>query len=223
MVVTKEVARYTNKAVDHLLRAGFDSVNLYAPRGVCLSDGEEVIRHRCSESATEAGLFLEAMASYGVRGLGQPEFVLYARADLVLWKYSRLVLEETIEPNFMGLYFPLSPEPFFGDSPLTLPCSRGLGWCEAVIKDPVQGAACLSMNKHTAMLMAFAANKHRKNFESLQDWQFCLSKLIRECDLPCFVHLPSMGKLRTLRCQTTSIPVEAELKQGWRKKNWYLN
>lgn len=222
LIVDAANAKHTRDAIESLMAAGFDSINLFAPRGVTLSDGDHLIRHRCERNASEADLFLEAFSSFTRTTSRDIDFVFYARADLNIWSQSKAVLENTIEPDFMGVYFPVSPAPFFEDCSTALPCSKGFGWCETLVDEPVTGSPCIALARHSALLLSFAAERElRSRREGTPCWNYCLASLIRDYVMPCFVHLPSMGHFRDEGQE--AISPAARLRPGWEKRNWYLN
>jgi hypothetical protein len=213
-------------ALASLRAAGFFEFDLFAPKKVSLSDGEDVIRQRCPEAATESQLFATAIASVGRAFVREIDFVLVIRADMFLWAGARRFMEATIEPNFIAAYFPVTPYPFFLEQNRHLPCQPKLGWWETDVDEPVSGAPCLAFSKHTVAMLAghldHVLEPSKANISL--SWDYQLSLLVRDLDMPCFSAAMSLGWSQRLSESDMAyrVPPEAKLKEGFESKNFYL-
>lgn len=223
--MTKQTEQYLKSAVRNLHDAGFESVDLFAPRGLPLSDGEDIIRQRCDRDATEAQLFAEAIKSTGRAFIKDIDFVLLMRADTLLWRDSKLFMEHTIEPSFVSVYFPVTPYPFFLASEYHLPCSGKLGWCEVKVQEPVAGATCLALNKHSIALLSGWISKLVEETGPQLGWELHVATMVQDFDLPCYAASRSFGRRQgdSEWEQQTLISWDARLKDEFKNRNLYLN
>lgn len=221
VVVTQETAKYTKQCVRSLLAAGFEGVQLFAPRGVPLSDSEDVIRHRCAAKATETDLFVAAMTCDEKSLYQDTDFLLFTSSNIEVWGSIKLLLENTIERNFVGAYFPYSPSPFFLGTDSHLPC-RGFGWCEVKVEQPISGAGVVAVNKHTASLLSTQSRRlSEQRVEQSHVWNVGLSTVLRDYDIPAFVHSTSLA--RQIGTLQETVPMDKKLNPRFVEKNWYLN
>lgn len=223
--MTQKTAPYLKQAIKTLRDAGFDGIDLFAPRKVPLSDSQYTIRQRCPEQAHEACLFATAIESVGRSFIKDIDFVLLMRADVLLWRHAKLLMEHTIEPNFFSVYFPLSPFPFFVDQERHLPCRNKLGWCEVRVDEPVSGAPCVAVNKHTAALLSGWVSDAKSDAKNRFGWEYHLSVIVQDLDITCYAASKSLAWMQNASEQDLAdrVPPEARLREGFEVNNLYLN
>jgi hypothetical protein len=223
-VVTQETAKYTKQCVKSLLSAGFDGVQLFAPRGVALSDSDKVIRHRCAANATETDLFVAAMTCDEKSLYRDVDFLLFISANMEVWGSIKLLMENTIEKNFVGAYFPYAPAPFFLGTESHIPC-QGFGWCEVQVSEPIAGAGVVAVNKHTASLLSTQSKRLAEyRVEQSHIWNVGLSAMLRDYEIPAFVHSKSLAwRIGNSVEMEGSVSQSSRLNPRFTERNWYLN
>lgn len=211
-------------AVQGLRACGFQSIDIFAPRGVPLPDNDYVVRHRCDAGMSESGLFIEAIRSVHGNFVRQTDFVLYIRADVCLWQDAKLLMEHTIEPNFVAIYYPFAPTPFFLADERPLSCSQrgAFGWCAVPVDQPMAGAPCFACNKHTAMLLAGAESWVAGRSAVGLPWDQSNMVIARSLELSCYAHTPSLGYIGS-PVDNETVPLDCKLDPRFTERKLYLN
>lgn len=224
LIVTPELESESRVAIKALLAQGFDGIDVFAPRGVSLPDSDSIIRLRCDDVTTESGLYLAALTSPHGNLVRDVDFVLFIRADILLWNQAKLLMEHTIEPHYIASYFPYAPAPFVGGVH-SLPCrsrtgGKLFGWCSVQPDGPLSGIGCFAMNAHTAMLLAGYANRVPADDRRLP-WSHLSLSIWRSLLLTCYVHTPSIAYLADQLEDV--VPLGAKLDPSFVDRNLYLN
>ena len=224
LIVLPDQSKQGRVAVGRLRECGFDSIDIFAPRGVPLVDSDNVVRYRCKADATESDLYMEAIRAVHGNFVRDYDFVLYIRADVKLWGDAKLLMEHTIEPNFVAAYFPYTPSPFLLASDLHLSCAgrNAFGWCAVQVDQPVSGAGCWACNKHTAMLLAGAIPWLAERGKLAPTWPQNHMMLLRSLEMTSYAHTPSLA-ISQEPFRGEQVRFEARLPTSFTEKKLYLN
>lgn len=239
LVVTVETAKYVESAIRSLRDCGFgaEDVEIVSKRGVSLRVEElkDIISKKklrkeelegCTSPGVESKLFANSLIGYSGSFINNTDMVLVTTPGLTFWSQLREFLEATVEPRYVAVYFPHTPSRFFMEFDRPIP-TRSHGWFKFDCDEPVAGARCFCMNKHTAFLFGALIRESLSTSEGdwkTTPWDYLFFKTVVRAEADCYA--AGVSFVHSIDDQVEaerSINMRARLKTGFAQRNWYIN
>lgn len=232
LVVTPKTQCFVGEAISNLRNCGFESITTISFKGVSIKTSEDVIKLRLGsydvtsihENALDSILFAESFMTATGSFLREIDNMLIISADIALWYDIKRFVEATIEPSFIGMYFPYTPKPFFMGEEYNLPGER-IGWYEFVLSEPVLGSCCLIANKHTCALIGAQIKESMYSMSEwcVEPWTYRLKEILTSTDVCCFASGRSMAAHRKREIEKErAVPLTAKLREGFDRFAYYF-
>lgn len=204
IVASRDNQRHLLASYKHLETLGLldkddDGLHVFCAQGVKVNDGDRIIRHRPREpNMTEREVWTEAIDTMS-RSYGRTtDMFLFTTPNLVYWNGIKRFCDDTVEPNYVSLYLPYTPDPFYDDNPnAAVPCSVGThaGWCENQIVEVSEACTSIVMHRHSARVVAAylqdILNHHTHCWKNA--FSMVLSQLAK---VRCYSAIPSLATRR---------------------------
>lgn len=211
VVVGNESTTTLKKCFDSLRTIGFtDGIHVICAREVSIPNAPDVSRQRIA-SRSDAVKWSTAIDVVSRAYSTTEDVFLFVTPQIRLWRHTRPFLNATLEPDFVSLYFPYSPDRFYvdreWDSP---PCDSDLaGWCQTPMVEPSSASEALIMHRHTARLMA-SYLRDVEDMPGIPVWSEVLAETIRRHKIISYVSTPSFAS----HASGVSVNFVEQYKQG---------
>jgi len=161
IIVERKDAKYMDTGIQRLRAAGFEHIHVMAAKGVTISKLYQPLSHQADEWVDGYSLWRGAIELLGQIYGARSELFLLTRPNFHFWGSLMHYCETTIDPRFIGVWSPYTPNRVFPSSPQPRPvCSGGdiaqlgrFGWCPTQINSDASIADCMLLTSHMLTLV----------------------------------------------------------------------
>lgn len=232
IVASRDNQRHLLASYKHLEALGLldkddDGLHVFCAKGVKVNDGDKIIRHRPREpEMTEREVWTEAIDTMSRSYSRTTDLFLFTVPNLVYWTGLKRFCEATVEPNYVSLYLPYTPDPFYPDNPaVPVPCATGqkAGWCEHPITEVSDVCMSVVMHRHAARVVATYLQDIMNHHTHC--WKNAFSMILSQlAQVRCYCAVPSLATKRMWPAEKLSHdgPILRDTSVN-KQDNFYLN
>jgi hypothetical protein len=161
IIVDRKDAKYMDTGIQRLRAAGFEHIHVMVAKGVTVSKLYQPLSHQADEWVDGYSLWrgaIELLSQvYGARS----DYFLITRPNFHFWGSLMQYCETTLDPRFIGVWSPFTPDRVFPSDPQPRPLCIGgtvdgvgkFGWCPTQINADASVADCMLLTGHMLTLV----------------------------------------------------------------------